>query len=158
MKKIFILFFLSFLSTSVSVSQNSTDIRIISENQYSLVLEYAPTIQTEQVIGKQQTKFTLFRFFGSQVEFDSAGWACFYRSFPIPLSSSDCSIQVTEGNSRSVDSIRLIPKPRIDKIDDFGIEEVYDETTYSLLSGAPRQKSVAELIPVGKQAWATWEI
>ena len=76
-----------------------------------MVLEFTPQIQAEQVSGSQGTIFTRFRFFESQVIYDSNGRADFFRAVLLLLPSPQYSLQVLESEFQIREAIRLIPKP-----------------------------------------------
>ena len=71
MKRTIAISFSIFVGTLAGIAQPMTDIRIVSEDQHSVVLEFTPHIQAEHVSGKQGTIFTRFRFFESQITYDS---------------------------------------------------------------------------------------
>ena len=78
MKKIISIFCSIIVGTLTGIAQPMTDIRIVSEDQHSVVLEFTPHIQAEQVSGNQGTIFTRFRFFDNQIKYDSTSVLFFY--------------------------------------------------------------------------------
>jgi hypothetical protein len=150
MKKIFSVVFLIFTGTLQSIAQPLPEIRIVSEDQRSVVLEFTPQIKTEQVLGNHGTVFTRFRFFGSQVEYDSIGMAIFFRPVLMLLPSAEYSLQVISSEFQMRDAIKLLPKPTVKFLEDFGVSESYDESDYYRMEGFPKQNAIAELTQVGK--------
>ena len=65
-------------------ARTMTDIRIVNEDQKSVVLEFTPHIKTEHVAGIHGSVFTRFRFFESQTTFDSLGQTDFHGATPAP--------------------------------------------------------------------------
>ena len=150
MKKTIAIFSVIFVGTLTSIAQPITDIRIVSEDQRSVVLEFTPHIQAEQVSGNQGTIFTRFRFFESQIAYDSTGRTDFIRAVLLLLPSPQYSLQVLSSEYQIRDTVKLLPKPTIKALKDFGFSESYDDTSFARTALAPRQTILAELIRVGQ--------
>ncbi len=150
MKKTIVIFFFIFAGTLTGIAQPMTDIRIVSENQHSVVLEFTPHIQTEHVSGNQGTLFTRFRFFGSQIAYDSTGRTDFIRAVLLLLPSPQYSLQVLTSEYQIRDTVKLLPKPTRKTLKNFGVSESYDDTSFARTVRAPGQYVLAELIHVGQ--------
>ncbi len=96
------------IGISTDIAQSLTEIRILSEDQHSLVLEFTPKIHTEQVAGSHGTIFTQVRFFESQVTYDSEGRADFFRAVLLLLPSPKYSIRVLTSDFQIKDTMRLV--------------------------------------------------
>jgi len=110
----------------VNLCQDLPDLRIVSENQKSIVLEFLPKINEEQIIGNDNLTYTRFTFLYSQLAFDSAGRANFFRSQVLLLPSLKNSLTILASDYKIKEQMRLIPKPIYQKLDDFGIREIFD--------------------------------
>jgi len=150
MKKSIAIFFSHIIGIAIGIAQPMTDIRILSEDQHSVVLEFTPQIKTEQVSGTQGTVFTRFRFFGSQIAYDSAGRTDFIRPILLLLPSPQYSLQVLASEYQTRDTVKLLPKPTIKSIRDFGFIEYYDDTSFAKTAMGPKQNVLAELTRVGE--------
>ena len=150
MKKTIAIFSSIFVGTLTGIAQPMTDIRIVSEDQHSVVLEFTPHIQAEHVSGNQGTIFTRFRFFESQITYDSRGRTDFIRAVLLLLPSPQYSLQVLASEYQIRDTVKLLPKPTINVLKDFGVSESYDDTSFAQTALAPRQNVLAELIRVGE--------
>ncbi len=150
MKKSIAIFFSHIIGIAIGIAQPMTDIRILSEDQHSVVLEFTPQIKTEQVSGTQGTVFTRFRFFGSQIAYDSAGRTDFIRPILLLLPSPQYSLQVLASEYQTRDTVKLLPKPTIKSIKDFGFIEYYDDTSFAKTAMGPKQNVLAELTRVGE--------
>jgi hypothetical protein len=149
MKKTIAIFSSIFVGTLTGIAQPMTDIRIVSEDQHSVVLEFTPHIQAEHVSGKQGTIFTRFRFFESQITYDSTGRTDFIRAVLLLLPSPQYSLQVLASEYQIRDTIKLLPKPTIKALKDFGFVESYDDKSFVQTAPAPGQNVLAEIIHVG---------
>jgi hypothetical protein len=150
MNNTFISTILLLLGTLTVTAQPLTDIRIITEDQQSVVLEFTPHMRTEHVNGTHGGVFTRFRFFESQTTFDSAGQADFTRNILLLLPSTRFSFQVLSSEFQIKDSIHLVPKPAIKSLKDFGISENYDDMKFIQVARSSSQSTLAEVIRVGK--------
>jgi hypothetical protein len=150
MKKTIAIFSSLVMGTLTGIAQPMTDIRIVSEDQNSVVLEFTPHIQAEKVSGNQGTLFTRFRFFESQIGYDSTGRTDFIRAVLLLLPSPQYSIQVLASEYQIRDTVKLLPKPTIKALKDFGFVESYDDTSFIQTAPAPGQNVLAELIRVGE--------
>jgi hypothetical protein len=150
MKKTIAIFSSIFVGTLTGIAQPMTDIRIVSEDQHSVVLEFTPHIQAEHVSGNQGTIFTRFRFFESQITYDSTGRTDFIRAVLLLLPSPQYSLQVLASEYQIRDTVKLLPKPTIKALKDFGVVESYDDTSFVQTALAPGQNVLAELIRVGQ--------
>ena len=137
------------IGTLTGAAQPLTDIRIVHEDQQSVVLEFSPRIHSERVVGTSGGIFTRFRFFESQTTFDSAGQADFSRNILLLLPSMRYSFQVLESEFQVRDSIQLLPKPTIKSLKDFGIHESYDDSRFIQHARLPSQSALAEVVRVG---------
>jgi hypothetical protein len=149
MKKTIAIFFSIVVGILTGIAQPMTDIRIVSEDQHSVILEFTPHIQAEHVSGNQGTIFTRFRFFGSQITYGSTGRTDFVRAVLLLLPSTQYSLQVLASEYQIRDTVRLLPKPTIKALKDFGFIESYDDTSYNQTALTPKQSVLAELIRVG---------
>ena len=131
-------------------AQTMTDIRIVNEDQQSVVLEFTPHIKTEHVVGIHGSVFTRFCFFENQTTFDSLGQTDFSRNIVLLFPSTRYSLQVIGSEFQIRDSIKLIPKPTIKSLKDFGITETYDEAKFIQNAQSLSQKPLAEVVRVGK--------
>jgi hypothetical protein len=147
MKNTFAIVLFLLIGTSVGAAQPLTDIRILREDQQSVVLEFTPHFQTEHVKGTGGTDFTRFRFFESQTTFDSTGQADFTRNILLLFPSARFTLQVLGSDFQLRDSIKLLPKPTIKSLKDFGISESYDDSKFIQHTS---QKAIAEIVHVGK--------
>jgi hypothetical protein len=150
MKKTIAIFSSIFVGTLTGIAQPMTDIRIVSEDQHSIVLEFTPNIQAEHVSGKQGTLFTRFRFFESQIAYDLTGRTDFIRAVLLLLPSPQYSLQVLASEYQIRDTVKLLPKPTRKALKDFGVSESYDDTSFARTALAPGQNVLAELIHVGQ--------
>jgi hypothetical protein len=150
MKKTISILFSIFVGTLTCVAQPMTDIRIVSEDQHSVILEFTPHIQAEHVSGKQSTIFTRFRFFESQITYDSTGRTDFIRAVLLLLPSPQYSLQVLASEYQIRDTVKLLPRPTRKALKDFGVSESYDDTSFARTAQAPGQNVLAELIHVGQ--------
>jgi Peptidase family C25 len=150
MKRTIAIFFSIFVGTLAGIAQPMTDIRIVSEDQRSVVLEFTPHIQAEHVSGNQGTIFTRFRFFESQITYDSTGRADFIRAVILLLPSPQYSLQVLTSEYQIKDTVKLLPQPTINALKDFGVVESYDDTSFTRTTLAPGQNVLAELVRVGQ--------
>ena len=150
MKKTISIFCSIFVGTLTGIAQPMTDIRIVSEDQHSVVLEFTPHIQAEHVSGKQGTIFTRFRFFESQITYDSTGRTDFIRAVLLLLPSPHYSLQVLASEYQIRDTVKLLPKPTIKALKDFGFVESYDDKSFNQTALARGQNVLAELIRVGE--------
>ncbi|MGD0590360.1 MAG: type IX secretion system sortase PorU [Bacteroidota bacterium] len=150
MKKTIAIFSLIFVGTLTGIAQPMTDIRIVSEDQHSVVLEFTPHIQAERVSGKQGTIFTRFRFFESQIAYDLTGRTDFIRAVLLLLPSPQYSLQVLASEYQIRDTVKLLPKPTRKALKSFGVSESYDDTSFARTALAPGQNVLAELIHVGQ--------
>jgi hypothetical protein len=141
---------LSFLlaGTVFGIAQPMTDIRIVSEDQHSIVLEFTPRIQAAQILGTQGTVFTRFRFYESQTTYDVNGRADFIRTVLLLLPSPQYSLQILASEYQIRDTVKLLPQPTIKPLKEFGVMETYDDTSFSKTVHAPAQTILAELIRV----------
>jgi len=149
MKNIFAIIFFVFIGMVTGAAQPFTDIRIVNEDQQSVVLEFSPRIHTERVVGTSGSVFTRFRFFDSQITFDSVGQADFSRNLLLLLPSTRYSFQVLESEFQIRDSIKLLPKPTIKSLKEFGISESYDDSKFIQNARPPSQRALAEVVRVG---------
>jgi hypothetical protein len=150
MKNTFAIILLLLIGTLTGAAQPLTDIRIVNEDQQSVVLEFTPHIHTERVMGTSGGVFTRFRFFESQTTFDSAGQADFSRNIILLLPSMRYSFQVLESEFQIRDSIKLLPKPTIKSLKDFGISESYDDSKFVQHARSPSQRALAKVVRIGK--------
>jgi hypothetical protein len=150
MKKTIAIFSSIFVGTLTGIAQPMTDIRIVSEDQHSVVLEFTPHIQAEHVSGNHGTIFTRFRFFESQITYDLTGRADFIRAVLLLLPSPQYSLQVLASEYQIRDTVKLLPKPKIKVLKDLGVSESYDDTSFARTALAPGQNVLAELIHVGQ--------
>ncbi len=150
MKKTFAFIMLLLIGKLIVTAQPLTDIKIIKENQNSVILEYKPHIKTEHVIGTRGSIFTRFRFFESQTTFDSTGQADFTRNVLLLFPSTRYSLQVLGSEFLIKDSVKLLPKPRLKSLKDFGITEIYEEPKSAQNMRPLSQRSLAEVVRVGK--------
>ncbi|MGA3286491.1 MAG: type IX secretion system sortase PorU [Bacteroidota bacterium] len=150
MKKTIAIFSSIFVGTLTGIAQPMTDIRIVSEDQHSVVLEFTPHIQAEHVSGKQGTIFTRFRFFESQIAYDLTGRTDFIRAVLLLLPSPHYSLQVLASEYQIRDTVKLLPKPTRKALKDFGVSESYEDTSFARTALAPGQNVLAELIHVGQ--------
>jgi len=150
MKNIFAIILFVSIGTITGTAQQLTDIRIVSEDQQSVVLEFSPRIHAERVVGTKGGAFTRFRFFESQTTFDSTGQADFSRNILLLFPSMRYSVQVLENEFQVRDSIQLLPKPTIKSLKDFGISESYDDSKFIQHARPPSQRALAEVVRVGR--------
>ena len=150
MKRIIVTISLLFISTLPGIAQPMTDIRIVSEDQRSVVLEFTPHIQAEHVSGNQGTIFTRFRFFESQTAYDSTGRTDFIRAVLLLLPSPQYSLQVLASEYQIRDTVKLLPKPTKKVLKDFGVSESYDDTSFARTALSSGQGVLAELIHIGQ--------
>jgi hypothetical protein len=150
MKNIFVITFLLLIVSLTGIAQPLTDIRIINEDQQSVILEFTPHINTEHMTGTQGGVFTRFRFFESQTTFDSTGQADFSRNILLLFPSTRYSFQVIGSEFQVRDSIRLLPKPTIKSLKDFGIIESYNDAKFVQVARSSSQRGLAEVARIGK--------
>jgi Peptidase family C25. len=150
MKKTIVIFSSIFVGTLTGIAQPMTDMRIVSEDQHSVVLEFTPHIHAEHVSGNQGTIFTRFRFFESQITYDSTGRTDFIRAVLLLLPSPQYSLQVLASEYQIKDTVKMLPKPTRKALKDFGVSESYDDTSFARTAQAPGQNILAELIRVGQ--------
>ncbi|MBN1396875.1 MAG: type IX secretion system sortase PorU [Bacteroidetes bacterium] len=150
MKKSILLFFACVLAVTAVDAQLMTDIRVLSEDQSSLVIEFTPQIKTEYVTGNQGTVFTRFLFYGSQTAYDSSGRTDFIRPLLLLLPSDGFSLQVIASEYQTRDSVKLLPKPTIIELKELGYSETYDDSSFERTAYAPEQKILAAMTNVGK--------
>ena len=150
MKNTFLIAILLMCGTLTGFAQPLTDIRIVNEDQQSVVLEFTPHINAEHVIGTHGGVFTRYRFFESQTTFDSTGQADFSRNILLLFPSTRYSFQVLESDFQIRDSVKLLPKPIIKSLKDFGISESYDDSKFVQDARSSSKKARAEVVRVGK--------
>jgi hypothetical protein len=150
MKKVLSAIFFVIIGTFAGIAQPLTEVRIVQENQQSIVLEFAPHILSDRVMGTGGSVFTRFRFFESQVTFDSSGQADFLRSIPLLFPSAQYSLQVLESEYQLRDSVQLLPKPTRKSLKDFGISESYDDARFVQNPRSPSQQLLAEVSRFGR--------
>ena len=150
MKNTFAITILLLVGTPALPAQQLTDIRILQEDRQSVVLEFAPRINAEHVSGIRGGVFTRFRFFESQTIFDSTGQADFLRNILLLLPSKRFSVQVVSSEFQVRDSVKLLPKPTIQSLKDFGFHEIYDDTKFVQVPRPPSQQPLAEIVRAGK--------
>jgi hypothetical protein len=150
MKNAIAIFVALLVGTVMGIAQPMTDIRIVNEDQRSIVLEFTPNIRAEHVTGNQGTIFTRFMFSESQTAYDSAGRTDFIRPILLLLPSPQYSLQVLASEYQTRDTVKLLPKPTMKAHKDFGFIESYDDTSYSRTILLPKQNVLAELNRVGK--------
>ncbi len=153
MKNIFVITILLLTGPLTGTAQPLTDIRIVSEDQQSVVLEFTPHITTEHVTGIHGGIFERFHFFESQLTFDSTGQADFSRSILLLFPSTRYSFQVTGGEFQIRDSIKLLPKPTIKSLKDFGISESYDDAKFVQDARSSPQNALAKVARVGETSF-----
>ena len=134
----------------MGTAQPLTDIRILSEDQQSVVLEFTPHITTERVTGIHGGIFTRFHFFENQLTFDSTGQAEFSRNILLFFPSTRYSFQVLRSEFQIRDSIKLLPKPTIKSLKDFGVSESYDDAKFIQDARSSPQKAIAKVARVGE--------
>ncbi len=150
MKNTIAIFFTLLAAAAIGIAQPMTDIRVLNEDQRSVVLEFTPKIKAEKVLGVRGTVFTRYRFFGSHVIYDSTGGTDFIRPVILLLPSAQYSLQVLASEFQTRDTVKLAPKPTMKALKDFGFIESYEETNYAGTAAAQKQNVLAELINVGK--------
>ena len=150
MKNTFTITILLLIGTLMGTAQPLTDIRILSEDQQSVVLEFTPHITTERVTGIHGGIFTRFHFFENQLTFDSTGQAEFSRNILLFFPSTRYSFQVLRSEFQIRDSIKLLPKPTIKSLKDFGVSESYDDAKFIQDARSSPQKAIAKVARVGE--------
>jgi len=150
MKHTFAFIALVLIGTLPLTAQPLTDFRIVKEDQQSVVLEFTPHIKAERVIGTGGSVFTRYSFFESQIIFDSTGQADFTRNTLLLLPSQRYSLQVLGSEFQIRDSIKLLPKPTIKSLKDFGVSEIYDDTKFKQQGRSPLHMVLAEVLRAGK--------
>lgn len=153
MKNSFVIIILLLIGALTGIAQPLTDIRIINEDQQSVVLEFTPHINIEHVTGTHGSVFTRFRFFESQTTFDSTGQADFTRNILLLFPSAQYSYKVIGSEFQIRDSIKLLPKPKIKALKDFGISESYDDAKFVQNARSSSYKGLAEVARVGKTSF-----
>ena len=147
MKHTFTILLLLLIAPLAGTAQMLTELRIVHEDPQSLELEFTPHILADHVQGTGGTVFTRFRFFESQLTFDSTGQADFSRIILLLFPSSRYSLQILASEFQVRDSIKLLPKPTRKSLKDFGLSESYDDSKFVQYAS---HKSVAEVRRVGK--------
>ncbi|MGD1044642.1 MAG: type IX secretion system sortase PorU [Bacteroidota bacterium] len=150
MKNTFAIIIFLLVRTLTGTAQTLTDIRIMHEDQQSVVLEFTPHITAEHVTGTHGGIFTRFHFFESQITFDTTGQADFSRNILLLFPSTRYSFQVLGSEFQTRDSTKLLPKPTIKSLKDFGISESYDDAKFIQEARSSSQRSLAEVVRVGK--------
>ncbi|MCX8010396.1 MAG: hypothetical protein N3A61_04535, partial [Ignavibacteria bacterium] len=149
MKKLIVILFLSLVLTR-GLAQPLTEISIISENQNSIVLEFTPKVEKKSVIGENGVIFTKFDFFDCQVNFDSLGQVDFFRTVLLLLPTEEFSLKVISSEYYLLDSIKLIPRPVIKPLKDFGASVTYSEPESINPIKIDRKERLVEMVNVGK--------
>lgn len=150
MKNTFFIAIFLICGTVTVFAQPLTDIRIVNEDQQSVVLEFTPQVNTEHVIGTRGGVFTRYRFFESQTSFDSTGQADFSRNVLLLFPSPRYTFQVLESDFLVRDSVKLLPKPTFKSLKDFGIHENYEDSKFVQNTRLSSQSARAEVVRVGK--------
>jgi hypothetical protein len=150
MIKTFALSILLIIGSLTVAAQPLTDFRTVSEDQHSVVLEFTPHVIAEHVIGNRGTIFTRFRFYASQTAFDSTGQADFSRNILLLFPSTRYSVQILRSEYQIRDSIKLLPKPTLKSLKDFGFTETYDESKFIQDARSSAQHPLAEVVRLGK--------
>jgi hypothetical protein len=132
------------------IAQSLNDIAIINENKNSISLEFAPKIHSTQVLGTDENVFTKFSFFESQISYDSIGRADFFRAMLLMLPSSGYSLKIISSEYFIKDSVKLLPKPTIKILKDYGVSESYSESMIPKSSYESDGKNIVEMVRVGK--------
>ncbi len=152
MKKILTIGFIVITSALVSYAQPLSEIRIVHEDERSLVLEFSPHMTMEQVQGTDGTIFTHFRFFNSQVIYDSNGQPDYLRAVQILLPSPKYTLQVLTSEFQIQDSMKLLPKPVYQRLKDFGLSVSYHENKDAFTAKGVNQHPLAELVRIGQSS------
>ncbi|RPI03443.1 MAG: hypothetical protein EHM64_12310, partial [Ignavibacteriae bacterium] len=150
MKYTAVILFMVLVGVLRGTAQPLTDIRILNEDQKSILLEFTPVVTAENVPGSDGTVYTRFRFSGSQTTFDTAGRVDFSRIVLLLFPSGQYSIQVQGGEFQTRDSVKVLPKPIIKSLKGFGIREIYSEAQARNSLRPFPHRALAEILRVGK--------
>jgi hypothetical protein len=147
MKRIISLILFVALTISASRSQTLKELRIVQEDRRSLTIEFTPVVHEERVAGNNGNAFTRFVFWGSQTAFDSSGRPDFFRALPVLLPSPQYTIQIQPGESQTRDSVKLLAKPTLVPLKEFGFSPQFGDVEAPETS--PLSSSLAEISEVG---------
>ena len=97
-------------------------------------------------------KFTSFRFWGSQITYDSSGQIDIFRAVPVHLPSKKYSLQIQKSDFEIRDGIKLLPKPKIIPEKDFGYTMHYED--YNTLKATVLPSiNIVEIVDIGETSF-----
>ncbi len=114
------------LAVSAAFAQAPRDIRILSEDNRSLTLEFTPKIWTQTVKSADGTALSRIAFAGEIIDQNKAGapWIS-YRGLPLQFPTSRASVTIVSAESHTVEGMRPLPVPRMVPDPKFGLTPVF---------------------------------
>ncbi|MBI3585752.1 MAG: type IX secretion system sortase PorU [Ignavibacteriales bacterium] len=150
MRKInFLVLLIGFCATSYG--QSGTDMRVLSEDSRSLVVEFVPVFTNAAVSGNDGVEYTRFNFQGAVTVYGEQGSPMLpFRAGLVNLPSDKYIIQVLAVDYHDVTGVRPATRPQFIKDKEFGVVPRYTAPDEKFKTMDFLPKDVVELSDVGE--------
>jgi hypothetical protein len=131
-------------------AQTVSDVRVLSETQNSIVIEFAPRYANTVVTGADGVKYTRFEFRGAAFEPGEPGSPLVpFRPVLLQLPSRRYSVEVIAQDYDDLTGIKAATRPSLQAIKDFGFSPIYSSPKPKYLIGERVPGQSAEVRDVG---------
>ncbi|OGU18970.1 MAG: hypothetical protein A2059_00580 [Ignavibacteria bacterium GWA2_55_25] len=138
------------LISGTALGQPGGDLRVLSEDARSIVLEFRPSLTRDAIPGDDGRAYTRFQFAGAlTLPGDAGSPMVSFRASPLVLPSRAFSMHILAADYKEERGISLAPNPGLRHDKEFGVVPFYARSTTEDRSMEYVPSSVAELVDVG---------
>jgi len=132
-------------------AQPGPDVRVLSEDARSLVIEFTASVSARQVVANDGRRYTRFDFRGAIPEPGKEGSPIVsYRAALVNLPTRQYTLEVVASDFKEVTGVRIAAHPKYQRDKEFGAVAVNVPLREEFLSAGFLPKTIAQLADVGE--------